>query len=117
MIIHDNCYYVYITTNYTKTVLYTGVTNNLEQRIIEHYLNRENENTFTGKYKAFYLLFYEPFKYINDAIAREKEIKGWRREKKVALINTMNPEMIFLNEKIFGKWPPPEQFLYHRKDG
>jgi putative endonuclease len=116
MLILNRCYYVYITTNYIKTVLYTGVTNNLEPRIIEHYLNRKGDKTFAGKYKAFYLLFYEPHKYINDAIAREKEIKGWRRDKKIALIKTMNPDMIFLNEKIFGKWPPSEQFLFHRKN-
>lgn len=107
-------YYVYILTNYKKTVLYTGVTNNLEQRIVEHYLDRGNAKTFTGKYKVFYLLFYESSIYVNNAIAREKEIKGWRRSKKEELIRTFNPEWKFLNEELFGKWPPDEMF--HRGD-
>ena len=77
--INKQFYYVYILTNFTKTVLYTGVTNNLEQRITEHYINRNNDKTFAGKYKAFYVLYYESHKYIENAIIREKEIKGWRR--------------------------------------
>ncbi len=107
-------YYVYIVTNFKKTVLYTGMTNDLEQRIIEHYLDKGNEKTFTGKYHTFYLLFYESSVYINNTIAREKEIKGWRRSKKEELINSFNPEWKFLNEELFGKWPPDETF--HRKD-
>ena len=101
-------FYVYILTNYKKTVLYTGMTNNLEQRIVEHYLSRGNENSFTGKYQAYYLLYYESSKYINNTIAREKEIKGWSRSKKVELINSFNPEWKFLNEELFGQWPPYE---------
>ena len=50
-------YYVYILTNYTKTVLYTGVTNNLEGRILKHYSERGNSKVFTGKYHAYYLIF------------------------------------------------------------
>ena len=106
-------FYVYIVTNFKKTVLYTGLTNDLEQRIIEHYLDRGNEKTFTGKYHAYYLIFYESSTYINNTIAREKEIKGWRRSKKEELINAFNPEWKFLNEELFGKWPPDE--LSHRK--
>jgi putative endonuclease len=106
-------FYVYIVTNFKKTVLYTGLTNDLEQRIIEHYLNRGNEKTFTGKYHAYYLIFYESSTYINNTIAREKEIKGWRRSKKEELISAFNPEWKFLNEELFYKWPPDE--LFHRK--
>jgi putative endonuclease len=80
---HKTTYYVYITTNFTKTVLYTGVTNNLEQRITEHYLSSKDKKSFTGKYNAFYVLYYESHQYVENAIAREKEIKGWRREKKI----------------------------------
>ncbi len=101
-------FYVYILTNQNRTVLYTGVTNDLEQRIIEHWKAQSSGTSFTSKYKAYYLLFHESHRYINDAIAREKEIKGWRREKKMALINQFNPELIFLNEELFGKWPPDE---------
>lgn len=114
MQINEPSYYVYIVTNYKKTVLYTGMTNSLQQRVIEHYLNQNDETKFTGKYKAFYLLYYESHKYVNDAIAREKEIKGWRREKKIALIKTMNTELKFLNLELFGEWPPKN--MYHRKD-
>lgn len=96
-------FYVYILTNKGKTVLYTGVTNNLEQRIWEHYTGK---NSFTSKYKAHFLLYYEAFKYINDAIAREKEIKGWKRDRKEELIRAFNPAYHFLNEELYGEWPP-----------
>jgi putative endonuclease len=114
MNLQSNKSYVYIVSNYNKTVLYTGMTNDLEQRIVEHYLNRGNEKTFTGKYHAFYLLFYESSCYINNTLAREKEIKGWRRSKKEELITAFNPGWKFLNEELFGKWPPDE--IFHRKD-
>jgi putative endonuclease len=97
-------FYVYILTNGSKTVLYVGVTNNLERRIIEHW-KKCNENSFTSKYKVFYLLYYERFQSILQAIAREKEIKGWRREKKIQLIKGFNPRLDFLNKELFGKWP------------
>ena len=101
-------YHVYILCNELKTVLYTGVTNDLQQRIIEHYKNRGRQQTFCGRYNVYYLLWHEPHQYINNAIAREKEIKGWRREKKMELIAAMNPELNFLNKELFGKWPPEE---------
>ena len=101
-------FYVYILTNQNKTVLYTGVTNNLEQRIIEHWKGGKDSTSFTAKYKVYFLLFYESYQYINDAITREKEIKGWKREKKTALINGFDPGLNFLNEELLGKWPPDE---------
>ena len=109
-------YTVYILTNFNKTVLYTGVTNCIEQRLIEHYLEKDDplSNAFTAKYKAFYLVYFETYQYINDAIAREKEIKKWRREKKDKLIDTTNPEREFLNKQLLGEWPP--QNMSHRKD-
>lgn len=105
---------VYIVTNKTRSVLYTGVTNDLPQRIIEHYLNREDTKTFTGKYKCFLLLYCESFKYINNVIAHEKEIKNWTRKKKNELITKINPSWQSLNHGLFDKWPPNEPF--HRKD-
>jgi putative endonuclease len=99
-------FYIYIVTNPTRKVLYTGVTNDLAQRITEHWRNRGSLQTFAGRYFCFQLIHYEEFRYINDAIAREKEIKGWRREKKVALICTKNPGWNFLNVQICGCWPP-----------
>jgi putative endonuclease len=109
MIVNSNHhYYIYIVTNPEKKVLYVGVTNNLAQRLIEHYANRGNPKTFAGRYFCYNLVYHEEFKYINDAIAREKEIKGWRREKKLALINTVNPSWIFLNKEVCDGWPPKE---------
>jgi len=90
-------YYIYILTNKNKSVLYTGVTNNLKRRLLEH-SNPKNNNSFTARYNIFYLLYYERFTYIDKAIAREKEIKGWSREKKEGLIKSCNPEWKFLNE-------------------
>ena len=81
-------YYVYILTNHSGT-LYTGVTNNLERRLDEH--RRGIGSKFTAKYNIKRLVYYEVYKYVRVAIAREKQIKGWRREKKVALIEDMNP--------------------------
>ena len=103
-------YSVYILTNFKKTVYYTGVTNNLNQRLVEHYLNRGNIQSFTGRYYVNNLVYYQDFKYINDAIAWEKEIKGWRREKKLNIIKLFNPKMNFLNEELLGKWPPKDFF-------
>lgn len=85
-------YYIYIITNPRKSVLYTGVTNDLERRVSEHYENRGKPETFAGKYFCYNLIYWEQFSDINDAIAREKEIKGWKRARKESLINTMNPK-------------------------
>jgi putative endonuclease len=100
-------YFIYILTNSTKTVLYTGVTNNLPQRITEHYINRGSKKSFTGKYNCHYLIYFEKTQYVDIAIKREKQIKGWTRAKKVALINTSNPQWNFLNNEVMV-WPPDE---------
>ena len=92
-------YYIYFLTNKSKTVLYIGVTNDLERRLWEH-ANHVNSNSFTTRYKCYYLVYYEHYKYIDKAIAREKEIKGWCRSKKNALIATENPKWEFWNNKI-----------------
>ena len=107
LVSNSHHYFVYITTNTNKDVLYTGVTNNLYMRIIEHYLKRGTKDCFTGKYYCYWLVYYEEFRYINDAIAREKEIKGWSRKKKEALINSINPNWTFMNKEICNQWPPP----------
>jgi putative endonuclease len=91
-------YYIYIITNKAKTVLYTGVTNHLKIRLEQHKDNILLGNpTFASKYKVHFLLYYEKFTWIQEAIAREKEIKGWRKEKKLDLIKTINPDLNFLN--------------------
>ena len=101
-------------TNKSKKVLYTGMTNDLEQRIIEHYIDRIEKKTFNGKYNCHFLVFYETYRYVNDAIAREKEIKGWLRIKKDKLITDFNPGWKFLNEELLGEWPPKD--IFHRRD-
>lgn len=81
-------YYVYIMTNHSRT-LYTGVTNNLLRRVMEH--KKKELPGFTQKYNITQLVFYEETDDISVAIAREKQIKGWLRKKKIDLIETMNP--------------------------
>jgi putative endonuclease len=94
-------YFIYITTNPNKTVLYVGVTNDLYVRMQQHIEdNLDKKKTFAGKYFCYNLIYWERFQFIQDAIAREKEIKGWRREKKIELIATMNPNWEFLNDKL-----------------
>ena len=97
----EHNYYVYIITNINKTVLYTGVTNNLKRRLYEHENGiAEYSNSFTGKYNVHYLLYFEHHQYILDAINREKQIKGWSRAKKEVIITDFNPKWEFLNEEI-----------------
>jgi putative endonuclease len=95
-------YFVYIVTNKNKTVLYIGVTNDLRTRLQQHEMNSVPflQRSFAGKYNAYFLLYYERFEFIEHAIEREKEIKKWRREKKEALIDSMNRERRFLNGEI-----------------
>ena len=81
-------YYVNIATNHSRT-LYTGVTNNLVRRMEEH--RSGAMEGFTRKYRIKQLVYYEHPTDVNAAIAREKQIKRWRREKKIRLIETMNP--------------------------
>ena len=115
MKVTETIYSVYILTNKSKKVLYTGVTNNLGQRIVEHYIDRIDKKTYCGKYNCHFLIYYETHKYVNDAIAREKEIKSWLRIKKDQLISDFNPGWIFLNKEILGEWPPANNF--HRGTG
>ena len=101
-------YYVYIVTNTSKTVLYVGLTNNLEHRLFEHYLNRGSAKSFAGKYYCYNLIYFEQYQFIDKAIQREKELKGWVRLKKDALIKTENPTLRFYNSEVCGAWPPPD---------
>ena len=94
-------YYVYITTNPKKTVLYNGVTNNLEVRLQQHFEYRGKPETFAGKYYCYKLLYYERFTDVNMAIEREKEIKDLSRERKLELIKVLNPYLDFLIVNFF----------------
>ena len=102
----DKQYYVYIVTNPTRTTLYIGVTNNLEARLSEHWINRGLRGTFAGEYYCYNLIYYEIFTDINQAIARDTELKKWSRKKKEALIASKNPQWHFLNFKFCKIWPP-----------
>jgi putative endonuclease len=83
-------YYVYILTNKYNTVLYTGVTNDIDRRVKEH---RSPENHgFTSRYNVNKLIYYEEYDDIEEAILREKQIKGGSRKKKIDLINALNPK-------------------------
>jgi putative endonuclease len=90
-------YYVYIMTNKSKT-LYIGVTDNLERRVYEH-KNKLIEG-FTKRYNITKLAYYEMTYDVQSAIEREKQIKGWLRRKKIALIEAMNPRWVDLS----GEW-------------
>lgn len=91
-------YYIYIMTNKSKT-LYIGVTDNLERRVYEH-KNKLIEG-FTKKYNITKLVYYEMTNDVLSAIEREKQIKGWLRRKKIALIEAMNPKWADLSEEGF----------------
>jgi len=82
-------FYVYIITNKSRT-LYTGVTNDLERRVYEH--KQKLVPGFTTKYNIDRLVYYEVTEDVGAAISREKQIKGWLRAKKIALIESLNPE-------------------------
>ena len=95
-------YFVYIVTNSNSTTLYIGITNNIQRRLSQHYFDsRHRKWSFAGKYNCYYLIYYEGFEYVNAALLREKELKKWRREKKVNLITSFNPEWEFLNNQVF----------------
>ena len=82
--------FVYIMTNYNKTTLYIGVTNNLKRRVYEH--KNKLIDGFTKRYNITFLVYYECFDNIQEAILREKQLKGGSRQKKIDLINDFNPE-------------------------
>ncbi len=84
-----NDYYVYILTNAHNTVLYIGVTNNIVRRAYEHKM--EINEGFTKDYQVHKLIYVENCHNIKDAVAREKQLKGWTRKKKEALIAKVNP--------------------------
>ena len=83
-------YYIYIMTNKINTTLYTGVTNNLKRRVYEH--REKLSSGFTSRYNIYKLVYYEVFEDIENAIRREKQIKGGSRKKKIDLINAFNKE-------------------------
>ena len=93
-------YCVYIMTNKTNTTLYTGVTNNLLRRIMEH--RNKSIKGFTSHYNICKLVYYEITHDVQAAIIREKQIKAGSRKKKIDLINSLNPEWKDLYEELYG---------------
>jgi putative endonuclease len=90
-------YYVYILTNKTNRVLYVGVTNNILKRVLQH--KQKIHGGFTKRYNVTKLIHYEETEDVRFAILREKEIKGWLREKKMKLIKENNPEFEDLSQE------------------
>lgn len=94
-------FFVYMMTNFSRTVLYIGVTNDLERRVWEH---RHGEiDGFTKRYKLDRLVYFEQVAGSISAIAREKELKGWRRAKKNELVRKLNPKSEDLGANLFGE--------------
>ena len=85
-----NHYYVYIITNRDNKVLYIGVTNNIARRIYEH--KNKLIDGFTKKYNVYKLVYLEEMNDVKAAISREKQLKGWKKDKKILLIESINPK-------------------------
>lgn len=96
-------YHVYLLTNVKRNVMYVGVTNNLENRVAQH--RAGEDGAFTRRHRVHTLVYAEEYRYIEDAIAREQEIKGWRRSKKDALVETSNSAWADLLEEGIAKGP------------
>ncbi|MFC6861455.1 GIY-YIG nuclease family protein [Zunongwangia atlantica] len=93
-----NEYYTYITCNSSKFTFYIGVTNNLNKRLSQHYEDSIKEKkSFAGKYNCYNLIYFEVFQNVDQAIAREKQLKKWSRAKKENLIRLKNPNLEFLS--------------------
>jgi len=94
---------VYILTNFNRTVLYIGVTKDLLLRREQHEMGAKSGGKgFTARYKCFYIVYYEDFQWIQDAILREKQLKHWPRKRTEELITAFNPEWKFLTDKDIG---------------
>ena len=93
-------FYVYIITNKHRSTYYIGMTNDLGRRLTEHKENIEKGiKTFASKYNLQFLVYYEKFTWVQLAIEREKELKGWKRNKKLELIRSFNENFEFLNHR------------------
>lgn len=90
-------YYIYILTNKTNSVMYIGITNDLQRRIYEH--KSEIFDGFSKRYHTSKLVYFEEYSDVNQAIGREKQLKGWSRAKKNDLVRKMNPTLKDLLEK------------------
>ena len=92
-------YYIYILTNKGNDVLYIGTTNDIHRRINEH--KGEMIDGFSKRYHTHKLVYFEEYSHPMEAIAREKQLKGYKRDKKIVLINQLNPEWKDLSDDWF----------------
>jgi putative endonuclease len=95
-----NDYYVYMMSNKTNSVLYLGITNNIERRVYEH--KNKLVDGFTKKYNCIKLVWYEHTNSIESAIIKEKQMKKWKREYKEKVINSLNPKWNDLSDHFYG---------------
>ena len=102
-------YHVYIMNNPSRTSLYTGVTNDLERRVYQH--KQKLAEGFTKGYNITMLAYYETTNDVQSAIRRERQIKGWLRSKKVALIESMNPLWVDLSDRWYEERTDPSRSL------
>ena len=93
-------YYIYMMSNSRNTALYIGVTNDLNRRVLEH--KSFSVPGFTQRYCCDKLVYFEEYSDVNQAISREKQLKGWRRDRKDALIDSINPKRIDLFDMVRG---------------
>ena len=102
-------YYVYMMQSSSRRALYIGITGNLERRVWQH--KRGEYDGFSADYNAHRLVYYECFSEVTSAIAREKQLKNWRRSKKEWLVNTMNPGWKDFSAEWFAhhRYEPAEQ--------
>ena len=91
--------YVYIMSNFARTVTYIGVTKDLEQRLVQH--RNRTGSEFVSRYSLFYLMYFEEWNSISDAIAREKQLKNWHSDWKWNQIKLMNPDLRDLSNEIY----------------
>jgi putative endonuclease len=103
-------YYIYIMTNKRHTVFYTGITNNLEERVFDHKIKRDKKS-FTARYNCDKLVYFEEFSNVKEAIHREKQVKKYYRVWKVNLINGLNPAW----EDLSKDWFDVREFELFRK--
>ncbi len=107
-------YYVYMVTNKGRTTLYIGITNSLMRRLSQH--RQGDIPGFSKLYNTNRLVYYEQYNDVRDAIAREKQLKGWSRKKKEALVFSMNPTWTDLAVSVLGQKQVPSRRWQDRRD-
>jgi len=103
----ERLFYVYMTTSSSRRALYTGVTNSIYNRHDQHV--DSGDSSFVGRYRAFRLVYVEVFRDVRNAIAREKQIKGWTRARKEALVRSVNPQWRDLSADFGKQFKPAKQ--------